>query len=171
MIGVTVPVWLSRVFLFIGMEIGLTSGLGSGREAARFKTWAGSWRPTIENIKFLLSSWGKRQHSLYKHSMAFVRRKLFFARPRQEKRRNKITNLYKGGECESAAVVPSPGKKCESAQQHQPGIKNYTHWLAYKSCATLKIPITTSFPGTFPWLLRWERGWANQRRRKKNPQA
>ena len=41
-IGVTVPAWLSRVFLFIGEDIGVTSGLGSGREAARFKTWAGS---------------------------------------------------------------------------------------------------------------------------------
>ena len=40
MIGLTVPVWLNRVFLFIGVDIGVTSGLGSGREASRFKTSA-----------------------------------------------------------------------------------------------------------------------------------
>ena len=40
MIGVTVPVWLNRVFLFVGVDIGVTSGLGSGREASRFRTWA-----------------------------------------------------------------------------------------------------------------------------------
>ena len=55
-IGVTVPAWLSRVFLFIGVDIGVTSGLGSGRKAVLFKTWAASSRPTIENIEFLLSS-------------------------------------------------------------------------------------------------------------------
>ena len=54
-------------------------------------------------------------------------RKVFFPRPREEKHRNKITNLYKGGDYESAAVVPCLGKKCEPAQQRQHGSKNYTH--------------------------------------------
>ena len=55
-IGMTVPAWLSLVFVFISVDIGVTSGLGSGREAVCFKTWAASGRPTIENIKFLLNS-------------------------------------------------------------------------------------------------------------------
>ena len=38
MIGVTVLVWLNCVFLFIGVDIGVTSDLGSGKEASHFKS-------------------------------------------------------------------------------------------------------------------------------------
>ena len=38
--GVAVVVWLSRIFLFVGVDSGVISGFGSGREASRFKTCA-----------------------------------------------------------------------------------------------------------------------------------